>query len=71
MSTLNQEEREMVQPKTANAPKNWNDLWEPQNKDRWIKKAAERISCANETKDESAVNRPMDWDMWQPSKKRQ
>lgn len=59
----------MVQPKTANSPKNWNDLWEPQNKERWIKKAAERINSVEDTT-EGAVNRPMDWDMWQPSKKR-
>ncbi|MEZ0574492.1 hypothetical protein [Halodesulfovibrio aestuarii] len=60
----------MVQPNTANSPKNWNDLWEPQNKERWIKKAAERTSRAGDTTDAYAVNRPMDWDMWQPSKKR-
>ncbi|SIN76479.1 hypothetical protein [Halodesulfovibrio marinisediminis] len=60
----------MVQPKTENSPKDWNDLWEPHNKERWMKKAAERISHEGETTEECPVNRPMDWDMWQPSKKR-
>ncbi|OBQ55693.1 hypothetical protein [Halodesulfovibrio spirochaetisodalis] len=60
----------MVQPATSNSPKNWNDLWEPQNKERWEKKASARINCTgNETVD-CAATKPMDWDMWQPSKKR-
>lgn len=60
----------MVQPKTANCPKDWNDLWEPQNKDRWIKKAAERMNNTERVTEEIATNKPMDWDMWQPCKKR-
>lgn len=60
----------MVQPKTANCPKDWNDLWEPQNKERWIKKAAERMNNTERASEEIATNKPMDWDMWQPCKKR-
>ena len=70
MGTLKQEERKMTQLNTTTSPKDWNDLWQPHNKERWIKKAAERANCAENRSSAEAVNRPMDWDMWQPSKKR-
>ena len=61
----------MADTKTENCPKDWNDLWEPQNKERWAKKAAERVTCSeDDTTGACAEDKPIDWDMWQPSKKR-
>ena len=60
----------MVQPKTNNSPKDWNDMWEPQNKERWIKRAAQRVNCTDDETGVCAEDKPIDWDMWQPSKQR-
>lgn len=57
-------------PKTDNSPKNWNELWEPHNKERWAKKAAARINTRRDVSDEYSENKPSEWDMWQPSRKR-
>lgn len=60
-----------MQPTTDNSPMNWNDLWEPHNKERWAKKATARINCTKEDASSECIkNKPADWDMWQPSRKR-
>ena len=59
----------MVESTKENSPKNWNELWEPQNAARWEQRAATR-KIRSDTGKKHAHIPPMGWDMWQPSKKR-